>query len=179
MYGSVKTRAYPSIYWFWIYRGVADTSTLHWQMKRRQSLSVRGDYIATTAPYLNIWCLQYFPLIQRRQRNHHTPLPYNLPARLHPVPRVRPGCYPGTGTTCSGYKHFTLIDEKQTSIPLSVRGAYIATTAPYLKIWWLQYFLLIQRRQRNRHRCTHVKGLCCNIFNTMHISEFSSQRLLK
>ena len=35
-------------------------------------LSVRGAYIATTAPYLNIWCLQYFPLIQRRQRNRHT-----------------------------------------------------------------------------------------------------------
>ena len=34
---------------------------------------------------------------------------------------------------CSGYKHFTLIDEK-TSLPLSVRGAYIATTAPYLHI---------------------------------------------
>ena len=51
---------------------------------------------------------------------------------------------------CSGYKHFTLIDEK-TSIPLSVRGAYIATTAPYLNIWCLQYVPLIQRRQRNRH----------------------------
>ena len=50
----------------------------------------------------------------------------------------------------SGYKHFTLIDEK-TSIPLSVRGAYIATTVPYLNIWCLQYFPLIQRRQRNRH----------------------------
>ena len=50
----------------------------------------------------------------------------------------------------SGYKHFTLIDEK-TSIPLSVRGAYIATTAPYLNIWCLQYFPLIQRRQRNRY----------------------------
>ena len=115
-------------------------------------LSVRGAYIATTAPYLNIWCLQYFPLIQRRQRNRHTPLPWNLPARFYTVPRVRPGCHPGTGTTCSGYKHFTLIDEK-TSIPLSVRGAYIATTAPYLNIWCLQYFPLIQRRQRNRHIC--------------------------
>ena len=51
---------------------------------------------------------------------------------------------------CSGYKHFTLIDEK-TSIPLSVRGAYIATTAPYLNIWCLQYFPLIQRRQWNHH----------------------------
>ena len=51
---------------------------------------------------------------------------------------------------CSGYKHFTLIDEK-TSIPLSVRSDYIATTAPYLNIWCLQYFPLIQRRQRNRH----------------------------
>ena len=37
---------------------------------------------------------------------------------------------------CSGYKHFTLIDEK-TSIPLSVRGAYIATMTPYLNIWCL------------------------------------------
>ena len=113
-------------------------------------LSVRGAYIATTAPYLNIWCLQYVPLIQRRQRNRHIPLPYNLPARFYTVPRVRPGSHPGHGTTCSGYRHFTLIDEK-TSLPLSVRGAYIATTAPYLNIWCLQYFPLIQRRQRNRH----------------------------
>ena len=51
---------------------------------------------------------------------------------------------------CSGYKHFTLIGEK-TSLPPSVRGAYMATTAPYLNIWCLQYFPLIQRRQRNRH----------------------------
>ena len=51
---------------------------------------------------------------------------------------------------CSGYKHFTLIDEK-TSLSLSVRGAYIATTVPYLNIWCLQYFPLVQRRQRNRH----------------------------
>ena len=51
---------------------------------------------------------------------------------------------------CSGYKHFTLIYEK-TSLPLSVRGAYIATTAPYLNIWCLQYFPFIQGRQRNRH----------------------------
>ena len=51
---------------------------------------------------------------------------------------------------CSGYKHFALIDEK-TSPPLSVRGAYIATTVPYLNIWCLQYFPLIQRGQRNRH----------------------------
>ena len=29
-----------------------------------------------------------------------------------------------------------------------MRGAYIATTAPYLTIWYLQYFPLIQR---NRH----------------------------
>ena len=50
---------------------------------------------------------------------------------------------------CSGYKHFTLIDEK-TSLPLSVRGAYIATTVPYLNIWCLQYFSLIQRI---RHIC--------------------------
>ena len=28
---------------------------------------------------------------------------------------------------CSGYKHFTQIDER-TSLPLSVRGTYIATT---------------------------------------------------
>ena len=110
-------------------------------------LSVRGAYIATTTPYLYIWCLQYFPLIQR---NRHTPLPYNLPARFSAVPRGRPGYHPGHGTTCSGYKHFTLIDEK-TSIPLSARGAYIATTAPYLNIWCLQYFPLIQRRQRNRN----------------------------
>ena len=50
--------------------------------------------------------------------------------------------------------HITLIDEK-TSLPLSVRGAYIATTAPYLNRWCLQYFPLIQRRQRrqrNRHK---------------------------
>ena len=117
-------------------------------MKRRQSL--RGAYIATTAPFLNIWCLQYFPLIQRSQRNCHTPLPYYLPAGFYTVPRIRPGCHPDHGTTCSGYKHFTVVDEK-TSIPLSVRGAYIATTAPYLNIWCLQYFPLIQRRQRNRH----------------------------
>ena len=45
---------------------------------------------------------------------------------------------------CSGYKHFTLIDEK-TSLPVSVRGAHIATTAPFLNIWCLQYFPLIQR----------------------------------
>ena len=32
---------------------------------------MRGAYIATTAPYLNIWCLQYFPFIQRRQRNRY------------------------------------------------------------------------------------------------------------
>ena len=51
---------------------------------------------------------------------------------------------------CSGYNHFTLIDEK-TSLPLSVRGTYITATAPYLSIWCLQYFPLIQRRQRNRH----------------------------
>ena len=44
-------------------------------------------------------------------------------------------------TTYSRYKHFTLIDEK-TSIPLSVRGAYIAITAPYLHIWCLQYYRL-------------------------------------
>ena len=113
-------------------------------------LSVRGAYIATTAPYLNKWCLQHFPLIQR---NRHTPLPMNLPASTDSIPyRVRPGCHPGTGTTCSGHKHFTLIDEN-TSLPLSVRGAYIATTAPYLNIWCLQYFPLIQRRQRNRHKC--------------------------
>ena len=56
---------------------------------------------------------------------------------------------------CSGYKHFTLINEK-TSLPLSVRGAYIATTAPYLNIWCLQYFPLIQRRQRNRHTYFHM-----------------------
>ena len=87
-------------------------------------LSVRGAYIATTAPYLNIWCLQYVSLIQRRQRNRHTPLPYNLPARFYTIPRVRPGCPPGHGTTCSGYKHVTLIDEN-TSISLSVRRAYI------------------------------------------------------
>ena len=78
---------------------------------------------------------------------HSSPLESS---RFYTVVRVRPGCHPGTGTTCSGYKHFTLIDEK-TSIPLSVRGAYIATTAPYLNIWCLQYFPLIQRRQRNRH----------------------------
>ena len=53
-------------------------------------------------------------------------------------------------TTCSGYKHFTLIYEK-TSIPLSARGAYIAIRTPYMNIWCLQYFPLIQRRQRNRH----------------------------
>ena len=106
-------------------------------------------------PYLNIWCLQYFPLIQRRQRNRHTPLPWNHPARLYTVPRVRPGYHPGHGTTCSGYKHFTLIDEK-TSIPLSVRCAYIATMTPYLNIWCLQYFPLIQRRQRNRHICIYT-----------------------
>ena len=93
-------------------------------------LSVRGACIATTAPY------QYFPLIQWRQRNRHTPLPMNLPARFYIISRFRLGCHPGHGTTCSGYKHLTLIDEK-TSLPLSVRGAYIATTAPYLNIWCL------------------------------------------
>ena len=51
------------------------------------------------------------------------------------------GSHPGHGTTCSGYKHFTLIDEK-TSLPLSVRGAYKATTAPYQTIW-CSYFLYI------------------------------------
>ena len=35
---------------------------------------------------------------------------------------------------CSGYKHATLRDEN-TSLPLSVRGAYKATTAPYQTIW--------------------------------------------
>ena len=87
--------------------------------------------------------------------DRHTPLPKNLPAKCYTVPRVRPGCHPGHGTTCSGYKHFILIDEK-TSLPLSVRGAYIATTAPYLNIWCLQYFPLIQRRQRNRHISTYL-----------------------
>ena len=109
-------------------------------------LSVMGAYIATMAPYLNIWCLQYFPLIQRRQRNRHTP----LESSSQILYRTCPGCHPGTGTTCNGYKHFTLMDGK-TSLPISVRGAYIATTAPYLNIWCLQYFSLIQRRQRNRH----------------------------
>ena len=80
-----------------------DASTLHWiDEKTSLPLSVRGTYIATTAPYLNIWCLQYFPLIQRRQRNRHTPLPSNLPARLYTVPRVHPGCHPGHGTNCNG-----------------------------------------------------------------------------
>ena len=37
---------------------------------------------------------------------------------------------------CIGYKHYTLIYKKM-SLPLSVRGAYIATTAPYLNIWCL------------------------------------------
>ena len=74
------------------------------------------------------------------------------------VPGVHPGCHPGHGTTCSGYKHFTLIDEK-TSLPLSVRGAYKATMAPYLNIWCLQYFPLIQRRQRNRHTNTNLSSL--------------------
>ena len=122
-------------------------------------LSVRGAYIATTAPYLNIWCLQYFPLIQRRQRNRHTHLPMNLPARFYTVPRVHPGCHPGHGTTCSGYKHFTLIDEK-TSITLSVRGAYIATTAPYLNMAYIATtapYLNIWCLQRNCHiYSTHI-----------------------
>ena len=45
-----------------------------------------------------------------------------------------------TDATCSGYKYFTLIDEK-TYLPLSVRGAYKATTAPYQTIW-CSYFSL-------------------------------------
>ena len=40
------------------------------------------------------------------------------------------------------YIYMMMIDEK-TSIPLSVRGTYIATMAPYLNIWCLQYFPLI------------------------------------
>ena len=42
-------------------------------MKRRLvPLSARGAYNHRNGPYQNIWCLQYFPLIQRRQRNRHT-----------------------------------------------------------------------------------------------------------
>ena len=41
-------------------------------MKRRLApLSTRGAYNHCNGPYQNIWCLQYFPLIQRRQRNRH------------------------------------------------------------------------------------------------------------
>ena len=43
---------------------------------------------------------------------------------------------------CSGYKHFTLIYET-TSLPLSVRGAYNATTAPYQTIWCSYFSLFI------------------------------------
>ena len=82
----------------------------------------------------------------------------------HTVPIVRPGCYPGTYTTCSGYKHFTLIDEN-TSLPLSVRGAYIATTAPYLNIWCLQDFPLIQRRQRRQRRQRNRHNICLFLSN--------------
>ena len=55
---------------------------------------------------------------------------------------VRPGSHPGHGTTCSGYKHFTLIDEK-TSLPLSINGADKATTAPYQTIWCSYFSLFI------------------------------------
>ena len=95
-------------------------------------------------------CLAQFSLnnVHKRGLKHHHFI--SFPARFYTVPRVRPGCHPGHDTNCSGYKHFILIYEK-TSLPLSVRGAYKATTAPYLNIWCLQYFPLIQRRQRNRH----------------------------
>ena len=92
---------------------------------------------------------------------------------------------------CSGYKHSTLIDEK-TSLPLSVRGAYTATTAPYLNIWYLQYFLLIQRRQRNRHNIClflsnyHIRRHMCLVLSPIdlnlaghqkHIHKYVSARL--
>ena len=107
------------------------------------------------------------------------------------VPRVRPGCHSGICTTCSGYKHFALIDEK-TSLPLSMRGAYIATTAPYLNIWCLQYFPFIQRRQRNRHNIClflsnyHIRRHMCLVLSPIdlnlaghqkHIHNYVSARL--
>ena len=64
-------------------------------------LSVRGAYIATLRHHIpNIWCLQYFPLIQKTaEPPHSSPLESFQPDYIL-LPRVRPGCHPGTGTTC-------------------------------------------------------------------------------
>ena len=73
----------------------------------------------------------------------------------------------------SGYKHFTLIDEK-TSIPLSVRGAYIATTVPYLNIWCLQYFPLIQRRQAEPKHSSPLESSSQILYRTQSPPRLSS-----
>ena len=134
-------------------------------------LSVRGAYKATTAPYQTIWC-SYFSFIHSLTPDvsgqvalaalvalialviYHLTIHTRDPPLLSP--RIsQPDSIPrqsaqarilATDTTCSGYKHVTLRDEK-TSLPLSVIGAYKATTAPYQTIWcsyvWQPWWLYI------------------------------------
>ena len=75
----------------------------------------------------------YHQTIHTRDPPHSSPLESSSQI-LYRTKTVRPGSHPGHGTTCSGYKNVTLGDKKS-SLPLSVRGAYKATTAPYQTIW--------------------------------------------
>ena len=52
---------------------------------------------------------------------------------------------------------------KRRRVPLSARGAYNHRNGPYQNVWCLQYFPLIQRRQRNRHTCTHMMYMYCTV----------------
>ena len=128
-------------------------------------LSVRGAYKATTAPYQIIWCSNFSLFIHfpgcLRPGSSGSPGGSDSPGYLspdHPHPGSATLLSPriidsiprqsaqarilATDATCSGYKHFTLIDEKM-SLPLSVRGAYKATTAPYQTIWFSNFSLFI------------------------------------
>ena len=70
----------------------------------------------------------------------HTPLPYNHQPDYIPrqSAQARILCH---GTTCSGHRHSTPIDE-EAPVPLSARGAYNHCNGPYQTIW-CAYFSFI------------------------------------
>ena len=140
---------------------VADIRTLHWEMKRRLSLYQWGVLIRPKRHHIRLYgvfhsltpgvsgqvalaalvaliaLVIYHLTIHTRDPQHSSPLESSSQI-LYCTETVRPDWHPGYGTTCSGYKHLTLRDEK-TSIPLSVRDAYKATTAPYQTTWCFRF----------------------------------------